>query len=600
MTRPSSLEAVTRLLWPFAYERRSGSRRRKPLPDLGRPRELLLGTTAASGKRGKTFDVWEPLPETTTEEQTQRLIAPLQDYLGGRTLAGSHVLSLRATARAVEILGKELVIGDLAARDTSTQKLATAEDLDPDFGLKTFHDRHGCGYFFRLSCIELYLFSTGVGILVLEVEATGGVLEIPPSEGHGGDAKKRQYEAGDVAELNARLQRLGKAAPPILNLRPLRARRYGKSEKGSQKPSVEAAGPLSGDSELAELRDQPGQELLADVLDGRCFRMEPLISWLVAPLRGPDAELHGMAGSHLRGLSYLRLPPRSDNPSPLGYTREELGNLLFRLRRMYNDFHSPPVHLLSTEPGNPEVLQTFERIFFGLAQEGMAVVVLDDTETPFFSEMASRVRHGYFALYLLCLHQRTALERLSIRAAKGPRLVSSVTRPFELARHTLDQVRFLRLEAADFTLHHSFSIVSPVTMYQEVYERLAAALRIDVLHRRLRTEIDEIDSLLQHAAEKHEERSRRGIELVIALFAPLALLFGFWGANFTEIADPSSGPDVSWVGPAALRTYQITLLVYILLIGTWLAPHLRRLGSHLKWLRREREPQRRVPGQGPS
>lgn len=428
--------------------------------------------------RTRTFDgsqnisIWEEMREAEAQKHTLRLVLPVVRYFRTKDSA-RHVLAMSWTANCLDLFGREVRAGESK----------TASRI---FDIKT---------------VELYLFDTSVGILVFEV----ALVRVEGEHG------SRLPGPEDLVALNYLVSAIGPTKECLASVRWTRAAQHG------------------------SMAFQTGDDLRDRMLSAGHFDIKELIDWCLRPLAAPGCECTATSQLRLQGLSFLLVSADHSTDPPRARDPGELGTTLFRLRRLYNKNYLPSQPHLDPRH-DPEVLQTFDSVFIGTSAEGMAVLVLDDDRTPFYQEIGDRVRHGYFALFLLALHQRVALERLSLIAGSLARLSHDGGSSPAMTPRLIEEVKSLRHRVFDFTLHHRFPFVSTTTVYQAVYERLLENMRVIPLHQGIRDTLAEMDTLLERAREQGESDARRWVDLIIAILAPFGLWLALWSTNFIEIA----------------------------------------------------------------
>lgn len=561
------------------------------------PKRSKAKTASSGPMEDARMTLWEALPETEQRKLGERLIPTAREYLEGRSGDGPHLRGFRWCDQAQALLGAKLAV----------------ERKDTDRPTRVLFD---------LSAVELYLFDTAVGFVVLEVRAKGTVGVDDESASPSGSGP---LPVDVLVEMNYRLRQMQRSAPEIVRW------------TGRKPQAAEAAAGAAG--EQAGGREAPSDESLPHrVRSGKPFFIEEVINWSLAPLATERLETKPMASPYLLGLTFARLAPAdaSDgggDPSPPDLA--SLGPTFFRLRRMYNRNYTPAPVDVSYED-NREVIRTFERVCIGICAEGVAVIDVDDGRTSFLRQLGDRVRSGYFALFLLALHQRVVLELLSLRTAQLRPLAAESEPP---GPEFVKRVHLLRLQAFDVTLLHSFPSVSLTTMYQQVYERLLEALCVGPLHQALRDGLEEMDDLLQRKQrveeqrrieeeqrirarelaireereveerrrfaeeqrareerereeqrrfeaeqrareererlerrrfeaeqraqeerERAEDKAKRALEVTIALLAPLALWLALWGVNWKEVVGSDQGAH-ALLSVWPLATLGITVIV---------------------------------------
>lgn len=511
--RPIQQDSFTRLVYAYV-QAPEDSWDPTPVVDLN---ELDLSTCQCPGRQGTAPKaVWEALEEEELRQRTTGMVTPIQDYLAGIGYDRPLVRAFRWTNDARQRVGQKLRF-----------------DL-PD----------GRTVRFRIADVEWFLFDTGVGLVAVEVMLDTVVT----------DGKPLPPCLEDLVEVHATLRALQKREA------------VGICREAS--PSPNGPGPSDPETPAA-----PSPRSLPErIRAGQEFRLLEMIDWCLSPLDEAIRQRGGrriaMNAGDLLGFVYGRIPPGpTGSPIPCA----EVGEDLFRLRRGYKGVYHPSKALRQTED-HQEVYHPFDGVVHGISIEGAAILLLDDGKTPFFDEFQDRVRRRYFTLFLMALHQRVALERLSTCSARFPRLHPDSKHPKDL----LKAARHLREAAFNFTLHHTFVWVGAVTMYQEVYERMRSVMRVPALHEDLRDDLLELDELMERkdredreAAEREVSKRHKTIETAIAVLFPVTLLLAAWGTNFRELVTDAQSAVGLW-DPPAVTSYAITLgLIAGMLTWIW-------------------------------
>lgn len=182
----------------------------------------------------------------------------------------------------------------------------------------------------------------------------------------------------------------------------------------------------------------------------------------------------------------------------------ELRRALFELRRSFKKSYKPAPKEFDLE-NNPDVLRLFDNIYWGISLEGVASLAfyVGEKETDeFVKSFMGKLSTSYFYILLLALHQRYALLKYNIDAAK-----------IEKAKHgDLRKISDLQEQIAWFQLRAMFAHISSNTHYTLLYERLCAVFRIKELAAELLDEIRTLailSRLKQDASQKEKEREEQ-------------------------------------------------------------------------------------------
>ena len=220
------------------------------------------------------------------------------------------------------------------------------------------------------------------------------------------------------------------------------------------------------------------------------------------------------------------------------YSEAELMKDLFRLRRFYRDSYLPSADQLNYGE-NPEIVRTFENIFFGLCLEGGAVQILK-TEFLFSENFRHSVKYRYFPAFLIALHQRNALRWLAQQVGEAPEYLDG----HQVDEEECRRVRILRGKILNFIVRCRFNQISSMTMHNRIYERWRDILRIEELLQELKGEVDELDELLRRSAAEEEAKRLNRMSYLLNIIAwfmlPLTLLTSFFGMNTKEINETNN------------------------------------------------------------
>jgi hypothetical protein len=196
-------------------------------------------------------------------------------------------------------------------------------------------------------------------------------------------------------------------------------------------------------------------------------------------------------------------------------SEEEVGPLLFWMRRTYTDSYSP--NKQDEHPhGNPEVLQLYANSYWGISLEGCANLAFignhPQNEKYFKMNYLPHVKSTYFYLYLLSLHQRYALLHFSMLASESL-LSGTSTTDHNLSLHQrmeqyLQDARLiteLKEKIILFKLRSVFKQVSNTSHHTAVYNLFQTNLHIDQLLGELHFELDSLSQMVQLKEQKRSQ-----------------------------------------------------------------------------------------------
>ena len=365
---------------------------------------------------------------------------------------------------------------------------------------------------FAFNEIDLYLFRSGIGILVLDL----GLRAVCDSET---GAKRTEVTIEDLRNFNAEMVAWHYGTPYCL-----------RKTKSDQDQSDD---------------------------DGKT--MEDYMKELLQPIGEIEQDWKPMTQNFL-GFTYLFLS-RGDERAGGEEDYSKLDKAFYALYHFLDEKHQPSRRQLRLE-GNPNIVQTYDNIFWGLSGAGWAAVVLDNGAEYLRHQFRTRVRKNYFLLFLLGLHRQLALQRLEQCLSKVEIAMSDERSPEAFTT----EVRKYRDWAFDFTLHCSFLQVSPNDYYRDLHEAWTQILGTDHGERELRSIVEELDDYLEREERKQQETARKQqeearnkqsvmINLLNFILIPLAI-------SATVLSLYDSAKTTPWLVLALIATsYAFTLLL---------------------------------------
>ena len=201
------------------------------------------------------------------------------------------------------------------------------------------------------------------------------------------------------------------------------------------------------------------------------------------------------------------------NAQPLDF-ETELSSPLYRLRRSLDSNYHPTSLDLEIE-GNPEVIQTFENIYFGMSSEGTAVVVLDTGVAFIRDSFHERVMGAYYLVFLIALHQRLATIYLAQQISR----TSFVRHSRDLSQQELaTEIQQIRKLVFEFMVQCYFAEVSDMSMYTKTYRGWQRIFEVEPLVQEVKSEVEELDDFLQRIQnEIQREQMDRQTKLINTL-----------------------------------------------------------------------------------
>ena len=382
---------------------------------------------------------------------------------------------------------------------------------------------------FRIDEVQLVLFHLGVGLLTLRVR---------PLSQDGADWLDLLHYARFADRAHSGTVRI--------------ERRVG-IDPVSRAPKYE---PLFPARCGGAARHPDGQGLLIEVIaglleDGRLTSEKPAIDgrhgwWREVFVPG---QLLPFASLFVRGVPAEEVPP-----------------MLFRLQ---NFFHSRQQLYPSADdlnPRQPGLLAYADRQWFAFSLDGGAFVAFDPPDTPFFREtLPDHLADQYFLLFLLVLHQRFTLMKLSEDVSRHWRVegetAATADRHDEYSQR--ERVfRRIRDGLLSFTARGHFVQVMQRQHHHRCYRRWQETFQIAELYAEVDHEVHEMHEYLllertEHLAERSKCLERR-LDQIAMILGPPALILGYFDAvggesRLSVLLWSIGGLAIGWLGWRAVR-----------------------------------------------
>lgn len=193
-----------------------------------------------------------------------------------------------------------------------------------------------------------------------------------------------------------------------------------------------------------------------------------------------------------------------------GSKKENVFPLLYRVRNFFHSeqlIHPAPEDLIRSHPG---LLPYADDQWFVFSLEGGAFVAFDAPKNDFFRiNLPTHLRDQYFLLFLLTLHQRFALTRLSQ----------------EVSEHWLrgnedERMRYfkrIRSSLMEFTARGYFIQVVQRENHHRFYRKWQEVLQVERLYQEVNDEVQEMYNNLLLQRSEAEERASRSLERLVAI-----------------------------------------------------------------------------------
>ncbi|OIP97818.1 MAG: hypothetical protein AUK55_03895 [Syntrophobacteraceae bacterium CG2_30_61_12] len=490
---------------PFTIEARSGE------VDLDR---LLAADSKKSAKdRLASGDFWQDVEPKHHNKYVENLFPFLQEMLG-----------LEATPDKAHNVARFLTLSN-----------EIHQHLFPNKSYQVLHrNRWALACRLRFLPPELFLFDTGIGLLCLFFKVHGSthspeVADLVLLAYHLRDLRLFQDVDKETSRPVGAGDYLRKADRTYLS----RCMEQGNGKTGKDiEPAKEFPHPFLG-------RLHQGRSVAdGSSIDFPRFNLPELIHFLLQPLETTN-ELRWLINKYLIGYHFLHTDTYACS--------DDKARDLFYLRKNYKDTYDAAERDLQL-CDNPELVQTYRNIVFGQSLEG-GVVLVDATDHPFYQSFPDKARHQYLLPFLLALHQRVALIAYGIRINR-------------LNIEDLHAVRTLRRRIIEFVLRWQFSQLSNLTSYNRVYRNWQRVLAVETLLREIKSEVNELDELLELEEQKCVARHW---SLLNWLIFPVLIVSGVFGMNvwqFTGAGLSLSDPRFwLWVGGFFFLYYLLSYLI---------------------------------------
>ncbi|MHB2148306.1 hypothetical protein ACX8XP_04555 [Calditrichota bacterium LG25] len=257
----------------------------------------------------------------------------------------------------------------------------------------------------------------------------------------------------------------------------------------------------------------------------RPLPINALVEFFLKPVGAPQKNWDALYEYRMMGYSYIQIRKENEKHEPIEVPYQEIARPLFWLRQYLVPEYLPSEKDLSLE-GNPYIYRSYQNIYFGFSLEG-GVTMVWESESLFIKEtFINRIRNEYFTLFLLALHQ----QMLSHRINKQINEIGNYSK-----RRKYKMIKNLRDQIFEFVLKNWFPQVSNNLVYNEVYNRWRKVMHVEPLFAEIKREIDELDDYLERNQQQKENQL---LNFITWFFFPFVFLVGFWGMNIEEIIQP--------------------------------------------------------------
>jgi hypothetical protein len=245
-----------------------------------------------------------------------------------------------------------------------------------------------------------------------------------------------------------------------------------------------------------------------------------------------------------------------------GVKKENIFHLLYKVRNFFHSeqfIHPAPEDLLRS---HPSLLPYADDQWFVFSLEGGAFVACDAPNTEFFRiALPAHIKEKYFLLYLLTLHQRFALMKLSQ----------------EVSDHWLrdnddERMRYfkqIRTYLMEFTARGYFIQVVQQEHHHRVYCKWQEVLQVERFYQEVNDEVREMYDDLQLQRSEAEERSSRRLQGLVAFLGASigipTLVMTFMGINMQGYTLQNDGLPIEYALIVAAGSLVLGLVIGVLI-----------------------------------
>ncbi|MCT2537134.1 hypothetical protein NC661_05815 [Aquibacillus koreensis] len=407
-------------------------------------------------------------------------------------------------------------------------------------GIYTFHhnqkDREGHTFTFSIPSIRLFTFETHIGFVVFSIkyENNPTVDEVIDNNYFLKSFSKHYGRVSYQFPVFDRVNRYLKGNNIIIDNKKIgQAMKYGNTPEKiiAGLAEMDAATDYSHlkDEEIKMLATHYEEKALSQLVRDLVEEFEPVTFFqdYQKDYRNDGTEdRQGMKTYPSYALTYTALTMDKQFLSIADDKKKEcMERTLFKMRRTYKDSYKPCARDLDLENAE-QVYQAFENSYWGYSLEGLAnlsFLVEDEKTNRFFeSNYYGNLERGYFYLFIIALHQRYALIKLSKEATLLPNSLEG------LVKDKHNQIDKLREKIAYFNLRCAFKHVSYISHQDYIYQRFYVALQIDDLMTKIESEVESLGALV----DLQKEARRKGTEILIVwlttIFAVISTVSALW------------------------------------------------------------------------
>lgn len=229
-------------------------------------------------------------------------------------------------------------------------------------------------------------------------------------------------------------------------------------------------------------------------------------------------DLKNMAGSILGGLQIKTFFTHKSHPmNAIVFTsiilkdkpkEEKIKEYLYEMRRSFKDSYKPADFELRIEE-NPEIYQSFENIYWGVALEGMVNVsflVKDDKTNKFLeTTLFGNIDGTYLLMYILELHKRYALLYFSIEASGLPQDIDEYIDINNSENENYKKLFQLKKNITLFKLRCVFNDLTNITHQIKLLDTIEQNLRIKDMMQEIESEIEALTGITHLLEERRKQ-----------------------------------------------------------------------------------------------
>lgn len=367
----------------------------------------------------------------------------------------------------------------------------------------------------------LFLFRTGIAILVLDVEVDNKKFVHLYFNNKTGTNEKSKITLEYLIQFNYHFKQIlleAKLDKKLTNY--LLLPKAADSAMVSRSYVVEDEGDFNDNLIPLPVNDLINYLLQNIVKIKSSFLNIPFIGYRTEKSDNNNKAWESLCDYRMIGYTFSLIKQEDESGNPIEVPYSEIKESFYWLYNLIVPDYLPSPNEMELKK-NPYIYHSFKNIYFGFSLNGGAVLAWDSGVGFIKEQLKSRIRDAYFKLFFIAIHQQMLAHRFGNFIGK-------------IAKGKKKKIRILRQLFFEFTIKCWFTMVSNNKMYNRVYQRWRHVLQVEPLFEEIRREVEEMDEYLERESIN---RGTRLLNFITIAFFPLVMLSGIWGMNFLEIIE---------------------------------------------------------------